>query len=52
VLAIGFAVSFFVALAVVAWFMHWVRARGLAPFAFYRIVLGIGLLTLLVRGFI
>jgi undecaprenyl-diphosphatase len=51
VLAIGFVVSFFVALAVVAWFMHWVRARGFAPFAIYRIVLGIGLLTLLVRGF-
>jgi undecaprenyl-diphosphatase len=50
VLAIGFAVSFFVALAVVAWFMHWVRARGFVPFAIYRIVLGIGLLTLLVRG--
>src|SRR5205809_4224039 len=28
VLAIGFGVSFFVALGVVAWFMHWVRARG------------------------
>src|SRR5438552_5162458 len=52
VLAIGFIVSFFVALGVVAWFIHWVRARGFAPFAFYRIVLGIGLLTLLVRGFI
>jgi undecaprenyl-diphosphatase len=52
VLAIGFVVSFFVALAVVAWFMHWVRARGFAPFAIYRIVLGIGLLTLLVRGFL
>jgi undecaprenyl-diphosphatase len=51
VLAIGFVVSFFVALAVVAWFMHWVRARGFVPFAIYRIVLGIGLLTLLVRGF-
>jgi undecaprenyl-diphosphatase len=51
VLAIGFVVSFFVALAVVAWFMHWVRARGFVPFALYRIVLGIGLLTLLVRGF-
>jgi undecaprenyl-diphosphatase len=50
VLAIGFAVSFFVALAVVAWFMHWVRARGFVPFAIYRIVLGIGLLALLVRG--
>ena len=50
VLAIGFVVSFFVALAVVAWFMTWVRARGFVPFAVYRIVLGLGLLTLLMRG--
>ncbi|PYL03435.1 MAG: UDP-diphosphatase [Verrucomicrobia bacterium] len=50
VLAIGFVVSFFVALAVVAWFMNWVRTRGFVPFALYRIVLGVGLLILLVRG--
>src|SRR5438067_7373467 len=50
VLVIGFVVSFFVALAVVAWFMNWVRTRGFVPFALYRIVLGIGLLMLLVRG--
>jgi undecaprenyl-diphosphatase len=50
VLGIGFVVSFFVALAVVAWFMNWVRARGFAPFAVYRIVLGLGLLVLLMRG--
>jgi len=50
VLAIGFVVSFFVALVVVAWFMNWVRARGFAPFAVYRIVLGLALLTLLMRG--
>ncbi len=50
VLGIGFVVSFFVALAVVAWFMNWVRTRGFVPFAIYRIVLGIGLLTLLIRG--
>jgi undecaprenyl-diphosphatase len=50
VLAIGFVVSFFVALAVVAWFMHWVRNRGFAPFAIYRIVLGIVMSILLVRG--
>jgi undecaprenyl-diphosphatase len=50
VLGIGFIISFFVALAVVAWFMNWVRARGFVPFAVYRIVLGIGLLTLLIRG--
>jgi undecaprenyl-diphosphatase len=50
VLAIGFSVSFLVALAVVAWFMNWVRARGFVPFAIYRIVFGIALLTLLMRG--
>lgn len=50
VLAIGFVVSFFVALAVVAWFMNWVRTRGFVPFAVYRIVLSVGLLILLVRG--
>jgi undecaprenyl-diphosphatase len=50
VVAIGFVVSFFMALGVVAWFMHWVRQRGFVPFALYRIVLGIGLLSLLVRG--
>jgi undecaprenyl-diphosphatase len=50
VLAIGFIVSFFVALAVVAWFMNWVRARGFVPFAVYRIVLAVALLTLLMRG--
>jgi undecaprenyl-diphosphatase len=50
VLAIGFAVSFVVALGVVAWFMRWVRARGFAPFAVYRIVLGIVLLILIARG--
>jgi undecaprenyl-diphosphatase len=52
VLVIGFVVSFFVALGVVAWFMHWVRSRGFVPFALYRIVLGIGLMALLIRGII
>ena len=50
VLAIGFVVSFIVALAVVAWFMRWVRARGFVPFAIYRIVAGIVLLVLIGRG--
>lgn len=40
VLAIGFAVSFIVAYASVAWFMAYVRKRGFAPFAVYRIILG------------
>jgi undecaprenyl-diphosphatase len=40
-LAIGFVVSFVVAYASVAWFMEWVRKHGFAPFAVYRIVVGI-----------
>ena len=50
VLAIGFVVSFFVALAVVAWFMQWVRTRGFVSFAVYRIVLGIVILAALICG--
>ncbi len=41
VLLIGFVISFFVAWAVVAWFMAFVRRRGFTPFAMYRIVVGI-----------
>jgi undecaprenyl-diphosphatase len=40
VLAVGFVVSFLVAYASVAWFMAWVRRRGFAPFAVYRIIIG------------
>src|SRR5215510_4101518 len=49
-LIIGFVVSFFVALAVVAWFMNWVRKRGFAPFAVYRITLGAAVLLWLARA--
>src|SRR5258708_6927719 len=50
VLAIGFVVSFFVAWAVVAWFMNWVRSRGFAPFAIYRIIAGIAVLAWVMLG--
>src|SRR5438105_6853251 len=50
VLAIGFIVSFVVALAVVAWFMRWVRTKGFAPFAIYRIALAVVLIILLMCG--
>jgi undecaprenyl-diphosphatase len=40
VLAIGFIVSYIVAYASVAWFMAYVRKRGFAPFAVYRIIVG------------
>lgn len=49
VLAIGFVVSFVVALGVIAWFMNWVRERGFAPFAIYRIALSVVLLWLLIH---
>jgi undecaprenyl-diphosphatase len=44
VLAIGFVVSFIVAYRAVAWFMAWVRKRGFAPFAVYRIIVGAAVL--------
>lgn len=40
VLAIGFVVSFIVAYGTVAWFMAYVRRRGFAPFAIYRLIVG------------
>ena len=45
VLAVGFVVAFFVAWAVVAWFMNWVRSRGFVPFAIYRILVGAAVLV-------
>ncbi|HKD79825.1 MAG TPA: undecaprenyl-diphosphate phosphatase [Candidatus Angelobacter sp.] len=50
VLIIGFVVSFIVALAVVAWFMNWVRKRGFTPFAIYRIIVGIAVLVWVMKG--
>jgi undecaprenyl-diphosphatase len=45
VLAVGFLVSFIVSYQVVSWFLAWVRKRGFAPFALYRIVLGAAVLA-------
>ena len=44
VLAIGFVISFLVALGVVEWFLMWVRRHGFTVFAIYRIILGVILL--------
>ena len=49
VLAIGFVVSFIVAYASVAWFMAYVRRRGFAPFAVYRIIVGTLVLVFMTR---
>ncbi len=50
VLAIGFVVSFFVALVVVEWFLVWVREHGFVPFAVYRIIVGGWVLYLALHG--
>jgi undecaprenyl-diphosphatase len=48
-LGIGFITSFVVALAVIAWFMNWVKSQGFAPFAFYRMVVGVAVILWLGR---
>ena len=48
-IAIGFAVSFVVALVVIRAFVGYVSRRGFAPFAWYRIVAGTLALVLLSR---
>lgn len=50
VLGIGFVVSFVVAIAVVHWFMGWVRRRGFTPFAIYRVLAGAAVLWLASKG--
>jgi undecaprenyl-diphosphatase len=50
ILAIGFVVSFIVAFGVNAWFINWVRTRGFAPFAVYRILLCGAILIWLFTG--
>jgi len=49
-IALGFAVSFVVALVVIRWFIAIVSRHGFAPFAWYRIVVGsVALVLLLAR---
>lgn len=48
-LAIGLVVSFFVAWAVIAAFLAYLKRRGLVPFGVYRVVLGAVVFLVLVR---
>ena len=44
-IAIGFVTAFIVAIVVIKWFVGIVSKHGFAPFAWYRIVAGIGAIT-------
>jgi undecaprenyl-diphosphatase len=48
-IAVGFAVSFVVALAVIKLFVAYVSRAGFAPFAWYRIIAGAIAVVLLSR---
>lgn len=45
-IAVGFVVSFIVALVVVKWLVRFVQTHGFQPFAWYRIVIGLAILVL------
>jgi len=49
-IAVGFVVSFVVALAVVHWLIRYVSRRDFVPFAWYRIVAGLALAALILSG--
>ena len=46
--AVGFVVSFVVALVVVRAFVHYISRHGFAPFAWYRILVGTAALAWIV----
>jgi undecaprenyl-diphosphatase len=46
-IGVGLVVSFLVAWAVIAVFLRYLQRRGLEPFGYYRIALGILVLALL-----
>jgi undecaprenyl-diphosphatase len=48
-IAVGFVISFIVAYAVVKSFIEFVGRYGLKPFGWYRIVVGVGLLAMVLR---
>lgn len=49
-LLLGLAVTFVVSYAVIAFFMDFIRKRSLAPFAYYRIAVGLGIGAYLYAG--
>jgi undecaprenyl-diphosphatase len=51
-IAVGFAMAFLSSLVIIKPFLGFVRRGGFAPFAWYRIALGVGLLVLIAAGWV
>ena len=51
-IAVGFATAFFSSLLIIKPFLRLVRRAGFAPFAWYRIALGVGLLLAIGTGWV
>jgi undecaprenyl-diphosphatase len=51
-IAVGFAAAFLSSLLIIKPFLNFVRRSGFAPFAWYRIALGIGLLMAIATGWV
>jgi undecaprenyl-diphosphatase len=49
-IAVGSVVSFVVALVVIKAFVGWISRNGFAPFAFYRIIVGMVAITALMHA--
>jgi undecaprenyl-diphosphatase len=49
-IAVGFVMAFVASALVVKPFLHYVRRSGFAPFAWYRIALGLGMLAAMAAG--
>ena len=49
-IAIGFVMAFFASLVVIRPFLEFIRKSGFAPFAWYRIVLGLAIIAALAAG--
>ena len=51
-IAVGFATAFFSSLLIIKPFLSFVRRAGFAPFAWYRIALGVALLLAIGAGWV
>lgn len=51
-LGIGFVTAFFTALAVIALFIRYIQTHDFKPFAYYRLILAVGILLFVFKGWL